>query len=214
MSPSPQSDADTRRRQRWLSLLAKAPAARLEALWQSLGAAPAYTVLRRPEIGLVMVQGRISGSGARLLRRRNDRDPDRHPAGKRRDRHRLRRAAARRARPRSRPRSTHSASAASGATSWKPGSWRRSPPKPRRGGAWRQPAPPPPKSTSSPWHGRPGHEPAGERARSRPGRSRPRRATPVPRRARCLRPSRPHHEPAGSSRRPGRRSARRPRPIS
>jgi len=25
---------------------------------------PAYTVLRRPEIGLVMVQGRISGSGA------------------------------------------------------------------------------------------------------------------------------------------------------
>jgi alpha-D-ribose 1-methylphosphonate 5-triphosphate synthase subunit PhnG len=64
MSLSPQSDADTRRRQRWLSLLAKAPAARLEALWQSLGAAPAYTVLRRPEIGLVMVQGRISGSGA------------------------------------------------------------------------------------------------------------------------------------------------------
>jgi alpha-D-ribose 1-methylphosphonate 5-triphosphate synthase subunit PhnG len=64
MSPSPQSDADTRRRQRWLSLLAKAPAARLETLWQSLGATPAYTVLRRPEIGLVMVQGRISGSGA------------------------------------------------------------------------------------------------------------------------------------------------------
>ena len=64
MSPSPQSDADTRRRQRWLSLLAKAPAGRLETLWQSLGSAPAYTVLRRPEIGLVMVQGRISGSGA------------------------------------------------------------------------------------------------------------------------------------------------------
>ena len=64
MSPSPQSDANARRRQRWLSLLAKAPAARLEALWQSLGTAPAYTVLRRPEIGLVMVQGRISGSGA------------------------------------------------------------------------------------------------------------------------------------------------------
>ena len=64
MSPLPQSDADIRRRQRWLSLLAKAPAARLETLWQSLGPAPAYTVLRRPEIGLVMVQGRISGSGA------------------------------------------------------------------------------------------------------------------------------------------------------
>jgi alpha-D-ribose 1-methylphosphonate 5-triphosphate synthase subunit PhnG len=64
MSPSSQSDAETRRRQRWLSLLAKAPAARLETLWQSLGPVPAYTVLRRPEIGLVMVHGRISGSGA------------------------------------------------------------------------------------------------------------------------------------------------------
>jgi alpha-D-ribose 1-methylphosphonate 5-triphosphate synthase subunit PhnG len=33
-------------------------------LWQGLGPVPAYNVLRRPEIGLVMVQGRISGSGA------------------------------------------------------------------------------------------------------------------------------------------------------
>src|SRR5258708_35845066 len=65
MSPlSTPSDADSRRRQRWLSLLAKAPAARLEKLWQGLGPLPAYNVLRRPEIGLVMVQGRISGSGA------------------------------------------------------------------------------------------------------------------------------------------------------
>jgi alpha-D-ribose 1-methylphosphonate 5-triphosphate synthase subunit PhnG len=57
-------DAAQVRRQRWLSVLAKAPADRLEALWQGLGPAPAYSVLRRPEIGLVMVQGRISGSGA------------------------------------------------------------------------------------------------------------------------------------------------------
>jgi alpha-D-ribose 1-methylphosphonate 5-triphosphate synthase subunit PhnG len=63
-SLSTPSDADARRRQRWLSLLAKAPAARLESLWQGLGPLPAYSVLRRPEIGLVMVQGRISGSGA------------------------------------------------------------------------------------------------------------------------------------------------------
>ncbi len=52
------------RRQRWLSVLAKAPGARLTALWEGLGALPSYTVLRRPEIGLVMVQGRISGTGA------------------------------------------------------------------------------------------------------------------------------------------------------
>ena len=51
-------------RQRWLSILAKAPAQRLAALWQSLGPVPAYALLRRPETGLVMVKGRISGSGA------------------------------------------------------------------------------------------------------------------------------------------------------
>lgn len=52
------------RRQRWLSVLAKAPGARLASLWQTLGPTPSYTVMRRPEIGLVMVQGRISGTGA------------------------------------------------------------------------------------------------------------------------------------------------------
>ena len=62
-SPAP-SDAAQERRQRWLSVLAAAPAERLEALWQGLGPTPAYSLLRRPEIGLVMVQGRISGSGA------------------------------------------------------------------------------------------------------------------------------------------------------
>ncbi|CAN5610400.1 phosphonate C-P lyase system protein PhnG [soil metagenome] len=64
MVPMTSLDAAQERRQRWLSVLAKAPAERLEALWQGLGGAPAYSVLRQPEIGLVMVQGRISGSGA------------------------------------------------------------------------------------------------------------------------------------------------------
>ncbi|MEI6202047.1 MAG: phosphonate C-P lyase system protein PhnG [Enhydrobacter sp.] len=59
----PDTDAQIRR-QRWLSLLAKAPAERLEALWAEVGPVPAYSLLRRPEIGLVMVKGRISGSGA------------------------------------------------------------------------------------------------------------------------------------------------------
>ncbi len=59
------------RRQRWLSVLAKAPGARLTALWEGLGALPSYTVLRRPEIGLVMVQQDIRHRRA-LLRRRND----------------------------------------------------------------------------------------------------------------------------------------------
>ena len=53
------------RRQRWLSVLAKAPAARLAALWDGLGAVPVYTLLRRPETGLVMLKGRISGRRSR-----------------------------------------------------------------------------------------------------------------------------------------------------
>ena len=65
MAASIVSDTDAQaRRQRWLSLLAKAPTDRLEALWGEIGSTPLYTVLRRPEIGLVMVKGRISGSGA------------------------------------------------------------------------------------------------------------------------------------------------------
>lgn len=60
MSTSP----STERRRRWLSVLAKAPGSRLQTLWRALGPTPPYIVLRRPEIGLVMVQGRISGTGA------------------------------------------------------------------------------------------------------------------------------------------------------
>lgn len=37
---------------------------RLEALWSGIASVPPYTMLRRAEIGLVMVQGRISGRGA------------------------------------------------------------------------------------------------------------------------------------------------------
>lgn len=65
MSLSSSADAPAQaRRQRWLSVLARAPAARLAALWDGLGPVPAYTLLRRPETGLVMLKGRISGSGA------------------------------------------------------------------------------------------------------------------------------------------------------
>jgi alpha-D-ribose 1-methylphosphonate 5-triphosphate synthase subunit PhnG len=64
MSSMPSPAAAQEQRQRWLSVLAKAPADRLDALWEGLGARPSYTLLRRPEIGLVMLQGRISGSGA------------------------------------------------------------------------------------------------------------------------------------------------------
>jgi alpha-D-ribose 1-methylphosphonate 5-triphosphate synthase subunit PhnG len=51
------------RRQRWLSILAKARPERLEALWAAVLPTPRYEVLRGPELGLVMVKGRISGNG-------------------------------------------------------------------------------------------------------------------------------------------------------
>ena len=50
-------------RKSWMSLLAKAPAERLAALWANCDA-PEYDVLRPPEIGGVMVRGRAGGTGA------------------------------------------------------------------------------------------------------------------------------------------------------
>jgi alpha-D-ribose 1-methylphosphonate 5-triphosphate synthase subunit PhnG len=55
------SDADlTRRRQRWMSVLARATADELAA---GLPDMPAYTRLRGPEAGLVMLRGRTGGAG-------------------------------------------------------------------------------------------------------------------------------------------------------
>jgi alpha-D-ribose 1-methylphosphonate 5-triphosphate synthase subunit PhnG len=51
-------------RRRWMAILARAPAQRLEALLDTIGERPPYTVLRGPEGGLVMVRGRIGGGGA------------------------------------------------------------------------------------------------------------------------------------------------------
>jgi alpha-D-ribose 1-methylphosphonate 5-triphosphate synthase subunit PhnG len=48
-------------RKGWMSLLAKAPAARLAELLPNL---PPHDVLRAPECGAVIVQGRIGGTGA------------------------------------------------------------------------------------------------------------------------------------------------------
>lgn len=47
-----------------MSLLAKAPADRLAALWKGSGQAPDFTWLRPPEIGTAMVRGRLGGTGA------------------------------------------------------------------------------------------------------------------------------------------------------
>ncbi|MCA0921725.1 phosphonate C-P lyase system protein PhnG [Pseudooceanicola nanhaiensis] len=65
MSPSPAPETpDTDARRDWMSVLAKAPAADLDALWQAHGGAPAFTWLRAPEVGAVMVRGRAGAVGA------------------------------------------------------------------------------------------------------------------------------------------------------
>lgn len=51
-------------RKSWLGLLAKSPAAELARLWAAMQMAPAYAVLRAPEIGGVMVRGRAGAIGA------------------------------------------------------------------------------------------------------------------------------------------------------
>ena len=54
----------TAARRAWMSLLAKAPAGRLEALAEAVSDWPAFTWLRVPETGGVMVRGRTGGTGA------------------------------------------------------------------------------------------------------------------------------------------------------
>jgi alpha-D-ribose 1-methylphosphonate 5-triphosphate synthase subunit PhnG len=50
-------------RQRWLAILAKARLAELEAAWEALGDKPRYRALRPTETGLIMLRGRIGGTG-------------------------------------------------------------------------------------------------------------------------------------------------------
>ena len=47
-----------------MAILAKAQLAEVEGAWARLPEPPRYRILRGPETGLVMVRGRIGGSGA------------------------------------------------------------------------------------------------------------------------------------------------------
>ncbi|MBC7416363.1 MAG: phosphonate C-P lyase system protein PhnG [Herminiimonas sp.] len=53
-------------RSRWMSLLARAPTAVLSQAVNAFGTFPAYTWLRRPQIGLAMVRARTGGTGAQF----------------------------------------------------------------------------------------------------------------------------------------------------
>lgn len=51
-------------RRRWMAVLARAEPERIDTLLRACRPAPAHTVLRGPEGGLVMVRGRAGGGGA------------------------------------------------------------------------------------------------------------------------------------------------------
>jgi alpha-D-ribose 1-methylphosphonate 5-triphosphate synthase subunit PhnG len=51
-------------RQHWMSVLARAPADAIESALTRDGPLPAWTRVRGPETGLVMVRGRAGGSGS------------------------------------------------------------------------------------------------------------------------------------------------------
>lgn len=62
-SENPGANPDIADRQHWMSVLARADLADLEAYWQSLPKHPEWRCLRKPEIGLAMVRGRAGGNG-------------------------------------------------------------------------------------------------------------------------------------------------------
>ncbi len=61
MTMTLQPDAETRARQIWMGLLARAEAGRLATLFPVL---PGHHMLRPPEVGAVMVRGRMGAVGA------------------------------------------------------------------------------------------------------------------------------------------------------
>ncbi|MDP1875789.1 phosphonate C-P lyase system protein PhnG [Phenylobacterium sp.] len=63
MPTEPVEATASNERRNWLSILAKANPAEVAAAWDALSAPPAYSALRAPETGLVLVRGRMGGAG-------------------------------------------------------------------------------------------------------------------------------------------------------
>lgn len=56
----------TATRQRWMAVLARASHREIEALLAQAGPLPAHEILKAPETGTVMVEGRAGGAGRRF----------------------------------------------------------------------------------------------------------------------------------------------------
>ncbi|MDP1619138.1 phosphonate C-P lyase system protein PhnG [Phenylobacterium sp.] len=63
MPAEPVNETANDERRNWLSILAKAQPAEVSAAWDTLSQPPAYSALRAPETGLVLVRGRMGGAG-------------------------------------------------------------------------------------------------------------------------------------------------------
>ncbi|MDP3381689.1 MAG: phosphonate C-P lyase system protein PhnG [Phenylobacterium sp.] len=63
MPVDPVNNAAGNERRQWLSILAKAQPGEVSAAWDDLSDPPAYSALRAPETGLVLVRGRMGGAG-------------------------------------------------------------------------------------------------------------------------------------------------------
>lgn len=57
---------ETATRQRWMAVLARATQGEIDALLQPAGPLPPHEVLKAPETGTVMVEGRAGGAGRRF----------------------------------------------------------------------------------------------------------------------------------------------------
>ncbi len=63
MPVDPVNEVASPERRQWLSILAKAQPAEVSAAWDALSERPAYSPLRAPETGLMLVRGRMGGAG-------------------------------------------------------------------------------------------------------------------------------------------------------
>jgi alpha-D-ribose 1-methylphosphonate 5-triphosphate synthase subunit PhnG len=65
-APASRDSVYAYQRDAWISLLNRAPRDALMDSCRALGAEPAFDWIRKPEFGLVMLRGRVGGSGARF----------------------------------------------------------------------------------------------------------------------------------------------------
>lgn len=63
MPPQPRVEPANAERRRWMSVLAKARPDELREAWDALAGVPSFRALRAAESGLVLVRGRMGGSG-------------------------------------------------------------------------------------------------------------------------------------------------------